>query len=66
MNRWLGNCLPVSDWERRVFVGPVANAGGNKEMARRLVYRIEDGEVLDALLMQQLDESPPRTALLVL
>jgi hypothetical protein len=35
-------------------------------MSRRLVNRVEDSEVLDALLMQQLDKSPPRTAELVL
>ena len=66
MNRRLRNCLAVPDRERRVFVGAVTNSGGNEEMARRLVDRIEDGEVLDALLMQQLDESPARTAKLVL
>ncbi len=44
----------------------MSNARGNEEMSRHLIYRVEDGEVLDALLMEQLDESAPRTALLVL
>jgi hypothetical protein len=44
----------------------VPNTRGYEEVARRLVYRVENGEVLDALLMQQLNESPPRTAELVL
>jgi hypothetical protein len=35
-------------------------------MAWSLVYRIENGEILDPLLVKQLDESPPRTSLLVL
>jgi len=44
----------------------VSNAGWNEEMARHFVDRIEDREVLDALLVQQLDQSPPGTSLLVL
>src|SRR6266404_5091499 len=52
--------------QRRIFVSAVPNTGGHEQMARRLVYRVEDSEVLDALLMQQLDESPPRSAELVL
>jgi hypothetical protein len=66
VNRWLRNGLSISYWQRRVFVSAVANTGGYEEMARRLVNRVENSEVLDALFMQQLDESPPRTAELVL
>ena len=35
-------------------------------MARRLVNGVKNGEVPDALIMQQLHESPPRAAKLVL
>ena len=35
-------------------------------MARHLVYGVEDGKVLYALLVELLDEPPPRTTLVVL
>jgi hypothetical protein len=44
----------------------VSNAGWNEEVTWHFLDRIEDGEVLDALLVQQLHEAPPRPALFVL
>ena len=66
MNRRLRDRLTISNRKRRVFVSAVTDSGGNEEMARRPINRVEDGEVPDALVMQQLDESPPGAAKLVL
>ena len=44
----------------------MTNARRNEEVAWRLIDRVKNGEVLDPLLVQQLDEAPPRAAELVL
>jgi len=44
----------------------MAYAGRNEEVARRLVYRMKYGQVLDPLLMKELDEPATRPAKLVL
>ena len=44
----------------------MTDSGGNEEVARGLVDCVKDREVLDPLLVQQLHESPPRAAELVL
>jgi hypothetical protein len=44
----------------------MAYAGGDEEVPRRLVYRVENREILDALLVEELDEPATRTAKLVL
>jgi hypothetical protein len=66
VNGRLRNRLAVSDWKRRIFVRAVSNAGWHEQVPRDPVDRIVDSEILDPLLLQQLDEPPARTALLVL
>src|SRR5437868_10243764 len=66
MNRWLRYRLTVADRQRRVFVGAMAYTRGHEEMTRHLVDGVEHGEVLDSLLVEQFDQTPPRPAELVL
>ncbi len=42
------------------------HAGRDEEVARRLVYGVEHGKILDPLLVEKLDESATRPAELVL
>ncbi len=66
MNRGLRNRLAIPDWERRIFVSTVADSGWHEEVPRSEIYGVKYREVLYALLVQQLDEAPARTAKLVL
>ena len=44
----------------------MAYAGGNEEVAWGLIYRVEHGQILDPLLVEELDEPATRPAKLVL
>jgi hypothetical protein len=44
----------------------MAYAGGNEEVAWGLIYRVEHGQILHPLLMEELDEPATRPAKLVL
>ena len=56
--------LTIPDRQRAVLVGTVSYARRYKEVTRREVERPEDGQICDSLLSEQLDESPPRPAVL--
>jgi len=44
----------------------MAHSSGHEEVSRYLIYCMEYGEILDPLLMELLDEAPPRPPILVL
>src|SRR5207237_3278250 len=57
MNVRLRNRLSVTDWQRRVFIRAMPNAGRHELMPRNLLERTQDGQVANALRANVFDEA---------